>query len=385
MQASSLKALAVVTSIFFFTSSLSGSFLTIYFKESGLTVPEIATLLLFTFVVIGFIPAILLRSVRDFERIMIVGIFTTMLFYIIAIFTKDPVVLGLSYGLSIATFWPSFNLLQFRLSEVKIRARTVSLFSAIIPSVASIVGPMTASLIIESFDFAALFMTAVGLYLVAFVLCIRMRFQPESQRLSLPKTPTFAIFFLTFIVLGFSETYWVANPFLFFAISETILNMGFVMTSSAILVTAIYLLVNWLSDIAGNRVIFTIIGTALNFIWYLAIPFSSTTYHIVALSLLSGFAGAFTLSWFAHYADCFGKEQHASILVLMEIGLMIGRILNLVPTVLFIPNGEYVSYYWLSGIVLLLLIPSCIASTRGRNTSQLQALSPSTQQLRSQS
>ena len=55
MQKSSLKALAVVTSIFFFTSSLSGSFLTIYFKESGLTVPQIALLLLFTFIVIGFL------------------------------------------------------------------------------------------------------------------------------------------------------------------------------------------------------------------------------------------------------------------------------------------------------------------------------------------
>jgi hypothetical protein len=53
--------------------------------------------------------------------------------------------------------------------------------------------------------------------------------------------------------------------------------------------------------------------------------FVSTTYEIVELSLLSGLASAFSISWFTQYVDTFAKEYHASILVLMETGLMIGK------------------------------------------------------------
>jgi hypothetical protein len=52
--------------------------------------------------------------------------------------------------------------------------------------------------------------------------------------------------------------------------------------------------------------------------------------------MLSGLASAFSLSWFAHYGDSFKREHYASILVMMEVGLMIGRTANLAPTYLFI-------------------------------------------------
>ncbi|MEM2118910.1 MAG: MFS transporter [Candidatus Bathyarchaeia archaeon] len=375
MQHITLKSLVLVAAVFFFTSNLSGSFLTIFLRETGFDVTEIAKILLFTFVIIGFLPCLLVKHVKNFERLISVGIFTTMIFYVLLIYLKNPVILGLFYGLSIATFWPSFNLLQFRLSEAKIRARTISLFSSIIPSIASIIGPITASIIITFADFTTLFIVAVGLYFLAFALCVRTRFQPEKQKFSVPKNRTFAIFFMTFIVLGFVETYWIAHPFFVYDISKSILNMGFVMTSTAIVTTIIYFLVNWFSDIKGSRASFTVLGVILNFAWYLAIAHATTMYDLIALAILSGTAGAFTLSWFAHYANCFSKEQYASILVLMEVGLMVGRILNLAPTIVFIAERDYASYYKLSGIVLLLLIPLCVASTRRNSRNQLQALS----------
>lgn len=366
MQTSSVKTLAIAVSIFFITSNLSGSFLPIYFRELGLNITQITEMLLFTFIVIGLLPLILLKWVKNFERIFSFGIFFTMLFFIVLMRFKDPIILGLAYGLSIATFWPSFNLLQFRLGESKVRARTVSLFSSIIPSLASIIGPAAGGFIIENSNFTTLFAVAVILYLVAFILSIQIKFKPETRRFSIPKNRLFVIFFLTFIILGFSETYWVAYPFFVHSISGTFFSMGLVLAASAILISCVTFLVNWLSDIKGTRVSFAIVGTILNVVWYFVIGYASTMQEIVALSLLSGFAGAFTLSWFAYYGDSFGKEYYASILVLMEVGLMIGRIINLAPTSIFIFEANYIAYFALSGLVLICMIPFYFASKRNR-------------------
>jgi len=140
--------------------------------------------------------------------------------------------------------------------------------------------------------------------------------------------------------------------------------MGMVLALSAIMIAAVTFLVNWLSDIKKARVKFAIIGISLHATWFLALSFVATTYQIVALSLLDGVAAAFNVSWFAHYGDSFPREQYASILVLMKTGLMIGRIANLAPTLVFIPLASYASYFRFSTIVLLFLIPPYIISKR---------------------
>jgi hypothetical protein len=81
--------------------------------------------------------------------------------------------------------------------------------------------------------------------------------------------------------------------------------------------------------------------------------------QIVALSSLSGLAGAFWLSWFAYFGDSFGREYHASILVMMEVALMMGRIVNLIPTYYLITdsNPNYSGYFIMVSLLSLLLIP----------------------------
>jgi MFS family permease len=357
VQTDSLKALAVTVGIFFFASNLSGIFLPIYYKDSGLSLLEILTLLFFTFIVIGLLPFTLLRTVKNFEGVISFGIFSTMLFYIVLIFIKNPVILGLTYGLGIATFWPSFNLLQFRLSESKMRARTISIFSSVIPAIASVIGPATGGFIAQNFGFTYLFVAAVVLYLIAFLFSLKMHFTPETRRFSVPHSTMFKVFFVTFIILGLSESYWVAYPFFVLNVSGTVLNMGLIYAFSAIIISAITFAVNWFSDVRRTRVKFAVVGALLSASWYFCIALSSTTYEVVALSLISGLAGAFSISWFAHYGDSFGREYYASILVMMEMGLMIGRITNLAPTYAFISKGNYQSYFMLLGVVALALVP----------------------------
>lgn len=367
MQISSLKTLAVVVSIFFFTSYLSEEFLPIYFRENlGLSVAEIVKILFFTFIIVGLLPLALLKLIRNFESLISFGILSTILFYITLIYIREPVILGLAYGVSIATFWPSFNLLQFRLSESKVRARVLSVFSSIIPTVASVIGPAVGGFVIQDFGFTSLFATAVILYLTTFFFSLSIRFKPEIQEFSIPTGRIFTIFFATFILFGFSESYWLAYPFFVLNVSGTVLYMGLVLAANSVLISAVTFLVSWLSDIKRARVKFAVIGSVVNAAWYFAISFASTMYEIVALSFLSGLASAFTISWFAYYADSFGKEHYASILVMMEVGLMIGRILNLIPTYMFISTANYTVYFLLLGAASLLLVP-LMSSLKGSN------------------
>ncbi|MEM3577174.1 MAG: MFS transporter [Candidatus Bathyarchaeia archaeon] len=362
MQTRTFKTLTIVASIFFFTNYLTGMFLPIYYVELGLSIIEIVTLLLITFLIVGLLPMLILKLTKNFERIICLGIIFTMLFYAALIYVKNPVILGIAYGLSTATFWPSFNLLQFRLSTSNFRARTVSLFSSIIPSIASIVGPAVGGLIIESFKFQSLFMLSIILYFAALIFSMRMTFRTETCGLSIPKERKFPVFFLTFILFGMSEAYWLAYPLFVNKISETISMMGLVLAAASVIMSIITFLVNWLSDIKMMRVEFTVIGVLLNASWFFLIGYASAPHEIIMLSTLSGFASAFTLSWFAHYGDSFSKEHYASTLVFMEVGLMIGRIINLLPTCVFLPEGNFSGYFTLLGAFSLMLIPILVVS-----------------------
>ena len=353
----STKTLAIVVGIFFFTTNLSGVFLPVYFRESGLTLSGIVEVLLFTFLIIGALPITLMRVFRNFEAIFSAGILATLLFNVVLIFVRSPIVLGLFYGLSLATFWPSFNLLQFRLSEMRVRARTVSLYSSIIPSIAGIIGPAVGSLIITNLNFTALFSFSIVLYLLAFLVSLRIKFAVEVQKFQLPKGGLFQLFFVTFVLWGFIESYWLAYPFFVLSVADTVLNMGLIYALSGLLIAVMTFVVSWVSDVKRMRVEFSIVGAIMYAAWYFAIANSSTMYQLVAFSVISGLASAFGLSWMAHYADVFPKENYASILVLMEVGLMIGRIVNLAPTLGLLSVSNYSGYFMLLGVVSLFFIP----------------------------
>jgi MFS family permease len=212
VQTGEFKALIVAVSIYFFASNLTGTFLPVYYISIGLNIINIATLLLLTFAIIGILPIILLRFIKNFERLICLGVALTMVFYTILIYVKNPLIIGVAYGLSIATYWPSFNLLQFRLSQSSIRARSVSLFSIIIPSVASVAGPAAGGLIIENFGFQSLLVLAIILYFCTLVFFLRVPFKAEEHGLAIPWGRKFSIFFITFIIFGFRRLIGLPIP-----------------------------------------------------------------------------------------------------------------------------------------------------------------------------
>jgi MFS family permease len=322
-----------------------------------MSVPEIIVILFFTFIAVGIIPSFSIRITKHFERLISLGVLLTLLFYVALIYIKNPIVLGLAYGASLAVFWPSFNLLQFRLSESKERALLISLMSVAIPGIAGIVGPAVGGFMAQEYGFVYLFATSIILFLASFVLSLKIHYKPEGQKFLMPNNRAFKIFMLTFALIGFSESYWLAYPFFVLGISSTIISMGLVIAASSSIITLLNITINRLSDIKGSRVEFAIVSSILYAAWYFALASASNTIEIVLLSLLSGLASAFSLSWFAYYGDSFGREYHASILVMMEVGLMMGRVMNLIPTYFYINNSDYGSYFKALGLVSLLPMP----------------------------
>jgi len=367
----STKILAITVSIFFFTTYLSETFLVIYFKnELGMSVPQIIVIMGFTFLVTGLLPILLLKTTRNFERIISLGIVSTLLFFVaLALKVTNPVILGLVNGLSIATFWPSFNLLQFRLTETKERAFRMSMLSHAIPSMAGIIGPAIGGLVIGTYGFPILFAASIILFFASLITSMKIRYKPENQKISVPKNGTFKIFMIVFVLMGLAEGGWLAYPFFVLNLSSTYINMGLVVASSSLIITLANLSINKLSDIKGVRVEFTIMSVILSAIWYFAIAHATDMIQIVALSSLSGLAGAFWLSWFAYFGDSFGREYHASILVMMEVALMMGRIVNLIPTYYFITdsNPNYSGYFIMLSLLSLLLIPFLILLRKRRS------------------
>jgi MFS family permease len=331
-----------------------------------MNVPEITVILLFTFVSIGLTPIFMIRMTKHFERIISLGIILTMLFYAALVYVKNPIILGLAYGVSLGTFWPSFNLLQFRLSETKERALLISLLSVAIPGVAGIASPAIGGFMIEKYGFVYLFTASIILFLASFALSLKIRYKPEKQKFLVPKDNAFKLFMLTFVLLGLSESYWLAYPFFVLSVSSTIVSMGLVVTASSLIITLLNVSINRLSDVKRSRVEFATVSSILYAVWYFALASTSSAVELIFLSLLSGLASAFALSWFAYYGDYFGREYHASILVMMEVGFMLGRITNLLPTYIFISSYGYASYFKVLGIVSLLPMPIYLLFIRGQ-------------------
>lgn len=134
------------------------------------------------------------------------------------------------------------------------------------------------------------------------------------------------------------------------------------MAASSLIISIITVGICRVSDVKRKRVEFVAMSSILYTCWYFALTQVSTMIEIVMLSLLSGFASAFALSWSAHYGDSFDRKYHASILVMMKVALMEGRMLNLTPTYLFITTYDYAPYFIVLSFVSMLLIPLFIKS-----------------------
>lgn len=122
------------------------------------------------------------------------------------------------------------------------------------------------------------------LYFAALIFFTRMKFRREAHVLSIPRGSKISSSFITFIIFGISEAHWLAYPLFVSRVSETISRLGFVLALTNLVVSAITLLVNWLSDVKMRRVEFAVIGVMLNAAWFFLIAHANAPQQIVLLS-----------------------------------------------------------------------------------------------------
>jgi hypothetical protein len=88
-------------------------------------------------------------------------------------------------------------------------------------------------------------------------------------------------------------------------------------------------------------------------LWVISLAFVQSTLQLFAVSLLSGVSMAFSMLLFSLYGDFFKRKQHAMLVVLWEVFLMTGRILNLIPVKMYLPGFDFSSYFLAVGLLSL--------------------------------
>jgi hypothetical protein len=73
-------------------------------------------------------------------------------------------------------------------------------------------------------------------------------------------------------------------------------------------------------------------------------------------------------------SDSLAKDYHASILVLMETGLMIGRLVNPAPTYILVTRADYAEYFRLLGCASSFLAPTYMPLMRQKQNHEVQRL-----------
>lgn len=356
---SSLLYLSIATAFYFFSGAVTSIFLPNYYLELGLSINQIIILIACIVSVLGLLPILTLKFLPEiFEKLLIVGVFFNIVFLALLMFVRDPFVLGLVDGISMATFWPAFNLLIFRLTGAKHRAMIASLLYIIIPTLVGIIGPAIGGAFIHFFNFNSIFILGIILSAIAMVFSFKINYKPVTGGFALPKKRLFLLFALIIALSGFIDLGWIAYPLFLYSLSGGFLQMGLV----AALLSAVFAIVSFFvgkfSEVEKHKINFTVFSALMATAYLFALVFVRTIPQLIVISVFASLASVFGVSFFSLYGDFFKRKYHATLVVIWETLLMFGRLANLIPVYIFINNFDFSSYFWVLGIVSLFsLIP----------------------------
>jgi hypothetical protein len=123
-----------------------------------------------------------------------------------------------------------------------------------------------------------------------------------------------------------------------------------------IIFVVVSLIAGKFSEVERNRINFAVFNALMWAAWLFALAVTKTVPQLIGFSILSAIAGAFWPALFALYGDFFKRKYHATMVVLWEVFLMIGRMANLVPVAVFINNFDFSGYFFVIGITALMWI-----------------------------
>ncbi|MBI4095868.1 MAG: MFS transporter [DPANN group archaeon] len=355
----SLIFLGLVSGLYFLAHSSIGIFLPNYYLELGLSINQIILLNAVQFILLGSIPLLMLRFFPSiFERLITAGIGLKILFFALLMFTKNPILLGIVNGVALAMFWPAFNLMLFRFSNIKHRGLLVGALYVAVPSLASIAGPFLGGALIHFFKFNTTFIFGIISLAVAAVLSLFIKHQPVTDKLDIPKNKLLWIFGAIIVIYGFTEISWIAYPLFLHKLTGGFLNMGIVATILAAIIAVASLVAGKFSEVEHHRIGFAALNQILWTGWLFALAFIINVPQLIFASIVPGIAGAFAMMLFALFGDFFERRHHALLVVLYEIFLGVGRLGNLIPIKIYLDQAtlNFSGYFITIGLVSVLSI-----------------------------
>lgn len=354
----SLKYLAISFFIYDLALSLSGIFLPVYFLNIGLSISEILLIFFFTVLVIGLLPSVLVRIfTRSFEKLVTVGILLASLFFIALLFTKNPLFLGLTYGTFLGVFWPSYNLLTYRLTHSKTRAMIITFLTVLLPTITGIIGPLAGGYLIQVFSFNTVFYSGIVLMMIAAFFSLKVKFETVKIDFKFPKSTIFIVFLLAFAVNGVSEHFWLGYPLLLKNLSNDIFEMGILASVTSLFSSISAVIVARFSDIKQKRIEFITIGFVVAAIYFLGLAFTKTVSQLLFMSIIGGVATAFSTPLSVVFADSFDKKHYPSFAVLKEAFIMFGRFGNIFLMYIFLISYNFQNYFLSMAAFVVAVIP----------------------------
>ena len=358
--------------LMFLIFSLSGSFISVFLPAYYVIIGSgnlhwALQFLAVQFVVLTITPSVLLRGLHArFEELLLASFPCYVLYYALLLVRANPVLTGAVAGVALSLFWPAFQTVTIRVAHKNRIASTFTVFWLFVSSTASVIGPVAGGLVISfGGGFMAALSVSAGLYLVAFLLIWRFRFEPVTSTgrpEELQGPPRLSHFLAAVLVWGMTDVSWLAYPLFALSVAGSFVNLGIVISAVGVITAVVGVWIGRVSDRLSNRFGVYLIGIVATTSALFALGFVRTIPELLAVSAVSGTASAATgpvlIGWFA---ENYTKESAAPFWTRFELFLNPGRLVNLGLAAFFLPTGNYAGYFVTSGALGLLTIPPLYA------------------------
>jgi MFS family permease len=134
-------------------------------------------------------------------------------------------------------------------------------------------------------------------------------------------------------------------------------DLGVLASLTSLLSSASAVLIGRISDLKGRRIEFGVISATAASLYFVGLAFINAPIELLPVSVIGGIAIAFATPSFALLADSFERKDYASILVIRELFMMLGRFGNVFIMFLFILSYQFQNYFLALAILTAFTIP----------------------------
>jgi MFS family permease len=363
LSTSGQRKLSLMVFCYSLANSTIAIFLPAYYLKigSGSGLVWIAEFLATQFIVIGLLPRLTWRMFpRHFEALVLAGFGLYAVYDLLLISNDNPILIGLFAGMSIGTFWPSFNLLQLRLTSPQNRTATINAISILVMTTASTLGPLIGAMVISSGGgFVNALLLSSGFYVLAIFAMRGFPFESVVRtRNAVSSTKSFKLFALAYTLRGLSDVSWFVYPIFVLSLTGSYIDLGIVASIASVSVALVSVVLGRIADsLRQSRFTFILIGVVLSCIWLALLPRVTDEAGLVAASIVSGVSGAFTSNIFSMLGDEHPREDYPLVTSHIEFYLNSGRILNLALMMYFMERLDFSGYFEMAAVILSFTIP----------------------------